>query len=90
VSADNASGTQLVDAMLAAGWQVVGGRTGVYTRLAFVEGRSTSHHIVVPLDESAPEYEHERNAVLWTLRRMADDGRDAQRALDLLEAGEPR
>jgi hypothetical protein len=78
------SGGRLVEALLASGWQIVGGRKDVYARLSFVEGSGTSHHLVVPLDASAPEYEQMRAAVLWKLRRMVDDGKDARKALTLL------
>lgn len=82
MTAPDVTGAQLVEALLAAGWQRIGWREGAYERLAFVEGRGTSHHLVVPLDESAPEYQHMFDGVLWHLERLVDDGRSAQKALD--------
>ncbi len=80
----NATPDQLVEALEAAGWQVVGQQAGVHKRLAFVEGMGASHEMMVPLDPSAPEFERMRAAVLWKLERMVDDGEDAKKALDLL------
>lgn len=72
---------RLVDALLAAGWQVIGERTGAYKRLALVDGDRERFRLLVPLDESAPDYEQMLGAVASSLEGLLFDGRAARLAL---------
>ena len=70
---------RLVDALSAAGWQQVGRGRG-YVRLALV-GTTHRHMLMVPLDESAPEFDHLMAAAVGLLERLHFDGRSALHAL---------
>lgn len=75
------AGLQLVDALTAAGWTVVGSRTGVHARLQWRDDRDS---VMVPLDPTAPECDSLLDAAITTLGAIADRGASAQRALDKL------
>lgn len=81
----------LIDALLAAGWQVVGERQRLYKRLAVVgPSGAKSHVILVPLNGYPEEMESLLNAGVDYLRRVAADGLAATRALDRIESGVKR
>ncbi len=75
---------QLVAALLANNWQVVGERAGAYKRLKLGENQDR-HHLLVPLDESAPEFEEMMGAALGQLEQLMLDGADARRVLHRLD-----
>lgn len=75
----------LIQAMQAAGWQIVGQRTGCYVRLALPAEPFTS--TVVPVDLSTGDYEHLLRAIIDDLSDRAEKGRRAQRVLDVLSGG---
>lgn len=77
----------VVDALLAAGWEVVGERAGVYKRLAVVDGHLRRLTLVVPLDPSAPEFEELVDAVLKTLETLLFDGKSAHQVLNAIRPG---
>lgn len=70
---------RLVAGLLEAGWLKVGSRRGEYVRLQW--GDQTQ--LLVPFDQAAPEFKQMMLACLWTLERLADAGRAADRALTL-------
>jgi hypothetical protein len=76
---------RLVDALTAAGWQEIGMGPG-YVRLALVAS-VPRHMLVVPLDESAPEFEHMMDAAFGSLERLYFDGKAARNALNQLKPG---
>lgn len=69
----------VVAGLEAAGWVQVGGRAGVYTRLAWLDPR---YLVVVPLDASAPEYRDLMVGTLADLKKVASVGAAVQQALD--------
>lgn len=77
----------IVDALIAAGWQVVGERAGLYKRLALVHGAETRLTFFVPLDPTYGDYDDLMRAVIQTLERMLDDGRSAQQVLGRIQPG---
>lgn len=89
MSGQNNEGRRLVAALTAAGWTVAGERAGAYVRMAWPTGsgheRGTS--LVVPLDDTAPEYAGLLAAARAELLRIARRGEAARCALDL-HAGE--
>ena len=76
---------QLVDALLAAGWQVIGERAGLYKRLAIVDGGKRRHEYLVPLDSSKADYDDLMDAVAWSLEHLFFDGRAAHQALHRID-----
>lgn len=85
MSVRSATGQQLVDAVLAAGWSVVGSRGGAYQRPGLVNEGRVRAAIVVPLDEPAPEYEAMLSGAVRTLEGLMFDGRAAHRALHRID-----
>lgn len=81
-----ASGEDVVAALLANNWHVVGERDGVYKRLAIVGESANRQMILVPLDQTAPEYEAMLAAALGTLENLMFDGADAHRVLHRLDS----
>lgn len=75
---------QVVTALLANGWQIVGERAGAYTRLARRGETQTRHMLLIPLDESAPEFDEMLSAALGQLEQLMFDGAAARNALHLL------
>lgn len=78
----------LVVALVEAGWHVVGGRDGEYSRLQLVGGGQPRSRLMVPLDRSAPEFEEMWGAVIRHLEQVSSDGRAARRALVRFSATE--
>lgn len=70
----------IIEALMDCGWQVAGQKSGVYVRLA----RPYQHNrsLVVPLDQTAPEYQELLNAAVAQLEDAVRVGSDAGRALD--------
>lgn len=85
MSIRTASGADLVAALLANNWHVVGERDGVHKRLAIVGESANRQMILVPLDQTAPEYEDMLAAALGTLENLMFDGADAHRVLHRLD-----
>jgi hypothetical protein len=85
VSIRNVKPDQVVDALIAANWNVVGERPGAYKRLALPGPSQHRHKLVIPLDESAPEFADMMGAALGQLEQLMFDGRDAHRALHRLD-----
>jgi hypothetical protein len=79
------SGADLVAALLANNWHVVGERDGVYKRLAILGESANRQMIVVPLDPAAPEYEDMLAAALGSVENLLFDGADARRVLHRLD-----
>ena len=75
-------GQQLIDALTADSWQVIG-RGAAHVRLKY---RSEPESIVVPLDPEAPEYADQISIALIVLGLAADRGASAKRVLDELRA----
>ncbi len=73
---------QLVEALLAAGWEVVGQRAGLYKRLAVVGEFGNKHMFVVPLNPEYADYNDLMNAVLRSLEDMMFAGKAARVALN--------
>ncbi|WP_344172746.1 hypothetical protein [Pilimelia columellifera] len=65
-----------------AGWRKVGGRSGAYVRLA--EPDSERHHVLVPVDPTAGDYQDLIDATVGDLRHRAETGRRAQLVLDTI------
>lgn len=78
---------QVVAALEANGWQVVGERSGAYKRLAIPGERENRHMLLVPLDESAPEFGSMMSGLLGHLEQLMVDGADAHRVLHRLDPG---
>jgi hypothetical protein len=76
------AGQHIVEALTAAGWTPAGGRAGAYTRMQWRDAFGLQ--VMVPLDETAPEYEQMLDAAITTIGRIADWGGSAQRALERL------
>lgn len=72
---------RVIESLLTAGWSDIGGRAGLYRRLAVVEERGNRLTMTVPLDASYDDYEDLMGAVLSTLERLRFDGQTAQVAL---------
>jgi len=75
------SPADLIAALTAYGWDVVGARAGEYTRLAITDGSRPRHMLVVPLDESAPEFELMMSQLLAHLAQLMVDGQAARQVL---------
>jgi hypothetical protein len=85
VSLRDVTGRQLGEALLAAGWEMAANGRG-YWRLALggEQDGGYRHMLLVPLDESAPEYEEMMGAAGTALERLLFDGRAAFAALHRL------
>lgn len=73
-------GRRLVACLTAAGFTTAGEHSRGYYRLVWPEGDGT---LVVPVDDTAPEYEELLSAAKTVLRRAVRRGRAARHALDL-------
>lgn len=71
---------RLIDALLDAGWTVVGERSGIYKRLGLRDGRKGCS-LVVPLDPTAPDHGELLAAVFATLETAMRDGQSARQVL---------
>ncbi len=74
-----ANPTRLVEALTDCGWQVAGQRSGVYVRLDWPH--TVNRSLIVPLDQTAPEYPELLNAAVRQLEDAVRVGSDAGRAL---------
>ncbi len=72
---------KIVDALVAAGWQKVGHRTGVYVRLAHPHDDGS---LIVPFDQTAPEYRQMMDAVAARLVWYQELGDAARHALNTM------
>lgn len=72
---------QVVEALLSAGWQVVGQRAGLYKRLAVVEQDRQRLTLTVPLGQLCADYDDLMNAALGMLEQLFFDGEKARRVL---------
>lgn len=70
---------RLIAALEAAGFQRIGGRDGVYVRLAWPTSQRT---LIVPLNPNYADYADLLNSVVGELRHTAELGGIAQRVLD--------
>lgn len=70
---------RLVEALRDAGWQVAGAKQGVYVRLAWPGAPNRS--LLIPIDQTAPEFEELLRAAVSQLEQAAATGRDAAQAL---------
>jgi hypothetical protein len=75
----------VVAAMIAAGWERVGGRADSYVRLCWPNNQRTT---VVPLGPNNPEYGDPMGAVIAELAQSAADGASAKRVLEALSTDE--
>jgi hypothetical protein len=74
---------RLIDALTANGWKVVGGRSGLYVRLTPPGTRLWGNSALVPVDQTAADYNDLIGALLAQLRATAEQG---ARAADILAA----
>ena len=63
--------------MIAESWQIVGGRTGIYTRLRRPDQPQREASLMVPLDRTAGDYLDLMTSVVLTLRDTAQLGQRA-------------
>lgn len=70
---------RLVDALRDAGWQVAGAKYGVYVRLAWPGAPNRS--LLIPLDQTAPEFDELMRAAVSQLDQAVLTGRAAAQAL---------
>jgi hypothetical protein len=70
---------RLVDTLSQAGWEVTGHKYGVYVRLAWPDDKSRS--LLIPLDQTAPEFEELLRSALCQLEAAMFTGQAATRAL---------
>ncbi len=76
----------LLAAFLEAGWQVVGGRQGLYKRVAVVAGNGAkTHTMTIPLDPSYDDYQDLMDGVMAYLNRLYADGERAWKVLAEIE-----
>jgi hypothetical protein len=85
VSIHNVNPDQLIGALLANGWQIVGERRGLYKRLTLPTETGERHTFLVPLNPEYSDYEDLMGAVLSALERLWIDGQDAHRVLHRLD-----
>lgn len=69
----------LVRALMDAGWQVAGQKYGAYVRLAWPN--VSNRNLLIPLDQTAPEFDELLHAAVCQLEDAATTGRDATAAL---------
>lgn len=82
-SASVNEGTRLVAALTAAGFTIVGQRTGHYARLTWPGASDWRETLVVPVNDTFADYRHLLDAVTGVLRDAARRGDLARHALDL-------
>jgi len=85
MSIHNVTGAQLVEAMLANNWQVVGEREGLYKRLALMDEGQPRHTLTVPLNPKYSDYDDLLGAAIGSLEVLWIDGQEAHRVLHRLD-----
>lgn len=80
-----ADAQRIVDALLAAGWDEVGRRQGIYVRLARPRDVAERRSLLVPLNPAAGEYDDLMSAVLRTLETAMFEGKAAHLALNRID-----
>jgi hypothetical protein len=70
---------RIIESLRDFGWTVAGHKTGVYMRLAWPD--TTNRSLLIPLDQTAPEYEELLHAAIRQLEAAAVTGQAATKAL---------
>lgn len=76
-------GTRMVAALEAAGFTVVGGRAGMYVRLAWPDAHPRANTLRVPVGDGFADFADSLADVVAELEYAAGRGEAARRALDL-------